>query len=451
MKPIFYIALTVSVLSFKTSDACRPAPTLFELMLRADVISQLSFAVKDSVPYEYKTYDGKVITSAKYRLLINEKTNYKGILPKNEILVSKWAVKYFENEKEGLFLMNIDTAGNLILRNYFLGKEPSVFNTYELSELQFANLCEKTNSLQLDYTVPTFEKLSQAVVEVATLENHFALFNYLDRTEYAITDFSDSIIFDNYLKEAHLEKINHFFTEATLKSDLVVRVADEQDFKNLEEVLANHLNTYYCTTLSDDSVYYDEYYARNLEYVLLARANSSAKKQLVAAFVKKRMSISRSEYFGVEEIALFDTLYPSLNVLSLFEELTNSSVGYSERRVMIKNILAQISTYRPSEKEPKLSNNFCTTDRAEMPKLEFDVAPNPTDAVLNLRFKNINPDEEIFIELIGLSGNVVYRNAINPYATFFNKEMNFGHLPAGMYQLRIFNKFSLGTETLQIL
>jgi hypothetical protein len=248
-----------------------------------------------------------------------------------------------------------------------------------------------------------------------------------------------------------IAKTKEYFEKTPYKPSLLVEMAYNLQFDNFKEVLVGHLNDYYCQSERGNfsNLKYRSSYASSLENYLLKTAETKADKIQVASFIRMRYMHSSPGYYMEREAPIFDSLYDGLLISTDIENINSSTLSWDEKKQVKELLVAKIVTYQPKANEPKLRTTFCTSEPAATPKLKFSMAPNPTDGAFVLSFEDVNPEEEIFIEVIGIGGDVIYQTSIMPYGINFNKEFNIGYLEAGMYQIRIFNKYSIDAKMIQ--
>ncbi|MGB0430419.1 MAG: T9SS type A sorting domain-containing protein [Bacteroidia bacterium] len=441
MKKAFYTALLL-ITTATISKACFREPTLFERILDAETIVKVGYQLLDST----KT-DGRTT----YTYGISEKKNFKGVLKTNKVTLYGWQRPYSANKSTILFL-NYDSLGYAEYSYSYSANQkesPYFIGLYKPTEETLLKLCYGMKNLTECKTPEDYITVVSAGFSAFNEINYETLSSQLSSFRWAGWSRFDNDKDWSLLSQKDIEIAKDYLKNQYLKPGLLLEIGYKLQFKEYNQILISHLNDYYCQQANDNYKHFSGYYAGKVETYLIKNSRLKEHKYATASFIRKRNEVSAANYTIGFEAAFIDSLFPGINLTSDINSLSSENGDYTYKAEIRKQIHTKLITYRPSQNEPKFRTTFCTSEPAGIPKLQFDFAPNPTEGAFAVTFKQVNPEEPIFIQIIGISGEVVYNKSIIPYAQNFIRELSINELEAGMYHIRIFNKYSVDTKVIQ--
>ncbi|MFY0674951.1 MAG: hypothetical protein JXQ87_16240 [Bacteroidia bacterium] len=454
MKKILYVFILCTI-TYSTSQACYREPTVFEKIASADVIAKVNFQFLDSSTVDVKSKHSKsgLRSFTVYNYAVSTAKSFKGELNVHKITLGSWQHKNMTGKQITLF-MNYDSSRTSLKVNYIMNLKGEYISKlydfyYEPSENELMAFCNGMENLNAFDSAEDYIQTVEAATNAITDNNYLIIYGQLSRLKGVLYDYFDSKTDWSLLNEKTIETTKEFFEKVPKKPILLVEMAYNLKFDNFKEVIVNHLNDFYCQNETENFADFKSSYSFSLEQYLIKNAKTELDKVQVASFIRKRYMHSHSNYLIHREAPLFDSLFDGLLISSDIESSYASSTSWNEKKMIKERILAKIVTYQPKENEPKLRTTFCTSEPSAIPKLKFNMAPNPTDGAFVISFEDVNNEEEIFIEIIGVGGDVIYQTSIMPYGLNFKKEFNIGQFEAGMYHMRIFNKYSIDTKMIQ--
>lgn len=122
----------------------------------------------------------------------------------------------------------------------------------------------------------------------------------------------------------------------------------------------------------------------------------------------------------------------------------NPIINYSETKAYLKKITDP--PYLIS-KEIFVDNLVTGINYNESELLNFNIYPNPGKGIVNLE-SNIFGSKKLNLEIVNMSGQLVYSEVIDSKGGILNHAINVSTLPQGFYSVKLFNNETFGIRKL---